>query len=82
MLTITDGSLSRFVKQCQDLPGQHLFRWVDADGESAPRHLDATSTPISARRWASDFTAKHFRTWGASVLAFEALAHAPNATSA
>jgi DNA topoisomerase-1 len=75
ILTITDGSLSRFVKKCQDLPGQHLFRWCDAAGECHP----VTSTDVNCyirEAMDEDFTAKHFRTWGASVIAFEALAHA------
>jgi DNA topoisomerase-1 len=74
-LTITDGSLSRFVKKCQDLPGQHLFRWVDEAGEAHP----VTSTDVNCyirEATGEDFTAKHFRTWGASVIAFEALAEA------
>jgi DNA topoisomerase I len=76
-LTITDGSLSRFVRKCQDLPGQHLFRWLDDAGESHP----VTSTDVNAyikEATGDDFTAKHFRTWGASVLAFTALADAPD----
>ncbi|WP_404334214.1 DNA topoisomerase IB [Sphingomonas sp. MMS12-HWE2-04] len=76
VMTITDGSLSRFVKRVQDLPGQHLFRWVDDAGESHP----VTSTDVNCYirdAMGNDFTAKHFRTWGASVLAFEALACAP-----
>jgi DNA topoisomerase-1 len=75
VMTITDGSLSRFVKRCQDLPGQHLFRWVDDAGAAHP----VTSTDVNAYirdAMAQDFTAKHFRTWSASVLAFEALAEA------
>lgn len=75
VLTITDGSLSRFVRKCQDLPGQHLFRWLDEAGEAHP----VTSTDVNAyirAAMAEDFTAKHFRTWGASVLAFRALAEA------
>ncbi|MCW3849009.1 DNA topoisomerase IB [Sphingomonas sp. LB-2] len=75
VLTITDGSLSRFVKKCQDLPGQHLFRWCDEAGDCHP----VTSTDVNAYIRLcvdEDFTAKHFRTWGASVLAFEALANA------
>ncbi|MDF7774981.1 DNA topoisomerase IB [Sphingomonas sp. AOB5] len=75
ILTITDGSLSRFVKKCQDLPGQHLFRWCDAAGECHP----VTSTDVNCyirEAMGDDFTAKHFRTWGASVIAFEALANA------
>ena len=75
VLTITDGSLIRFVKKCQDLPGQHLFRWCDEAGDCHP----VTSTDVNAyirEAMDEDFTAKHFRTWGASVLAFEALAAA------
>ena len=74
-LTITDGSLSRFVKKMQDLPGQHLFRWVDDAGES---HA-VTSSDVNAyikEAMGDEFTAKHFRTWSASVLAFETLAAA------
>ena len=74
-LTITDRSLIRFVRNCHDLPGQHLFRWVDADGEAHP----VTSSDVNAYIRAAmgeAFTAKHFRTWGASVLAFTTLASA------
>ena len=73
VMTITDGSLSRFVKKCQDLPGQHLFRWLDDAGEAHP----VTSSDVNCyirEATHEDFTAKHFRTWGASVLAFRALA--------
>lgn len=75
VVTITDGSLSRFVRKCQDLPGQHLFRWLDDAGEAHP----VTSSDVNAyirEAMCEDFTAKHFRTWGASVLAFRALAEA------
>lgn len=75
VLTITDRSLSRFVKKCQDLPGQHLFRWIDAEGEAHP----VTSSDVNAyirEAMGEHYSAKHFRTWGASVLAFEALATA------
>ncbi|WP_034161385.1 DNA topoisomerase IB [Sphingomonas sp. ERG5] len=73
VLTITDGSLSRFVRKCQDLPGQHLFRWLDTEGEAHP----VTSSDVNdyiRDAMGDDYTAKHFRTWSASVLAFEALA--------
>ncbi|KQM28519.1 MULTISPECIES: DNA topoisomerase IB [unclassified Sphingomonas] len=75
VLTITDRSLASFVRKCQDLPGQHLFRWVDESGETHP----VTSSDVNAYIRAAmggDFTAKHFRTWGASVLAFTTLAEA------
>lgn len=72
---ITDRSLARFVKACQDLDDQHLFQWVDAAGDSHP----VTSSDVNAYIRAAtgeDFTAKHFRTWGASVVAFDTLASA------
>ncbi|GAA4760682.1 DNA topoisomerase IB [Stakelama sediminis] len=72
VMRVTDGSLSRFIKRCQDLPGQHLFHYLDANGKSHP----VTSTDVNDYIHAAmgeAFSAKHFRTWGASVLAFEAL---------
>ena len=75
LLTITDGSLSRFVRKCQDLPGQNLFRWIDEGGVGHP----VTSSDVNAyirETMGDDYTAKHFRTWSASAIAFEALASA------
>jgi DNA topoisomerase-1 len=69
---LTDRRLARVVKRCQDLPGQMLFQYVNGDGEPQP----VTSADVNDYiREASggDFTAKHFRTWGASVIAFEQL---------
>jgi len=75
-LKITDGSLARFVKKCQDLPGQKLFQYVGDDG--APHAVTSSDVNAYIREAMGDgFTAKHFRTWGASVVAFEALAEAP-----
>jgi DNA topoisomerase-1 len=74
---VTDRSLARFVKACQDLPEQHLFAWVDDAGEAHP----VTSSDVNAYikdATGGDFSAKNFRTWGASLLAFEALAKAPS----
>lgn len=69
-LRITDATLSRIVKKCQDLPGQHLFQYLDETGEPHP----VTSTDVNdyiREATGGDFTAKHFRTWSASVIAFE-----------
>jgi DNA topoisomerase-1 len=69
-LRITDATLSRIVKQCQDLPGQHLFQYLDEDG--APHPVTSTDVNDYIRdATGEDFTAKHFRTWSASVIAFE-----------
>jgi DNA topoisomerase-1 len=75
LLTITDRSLSRFVKKCQDLPGQQLFQYVGADGE--PHGVSSSDVNEYIREaTGEEFTAKHFRTWSASVIAFETLASA------
>ena len=70
-LTITDAHGSRgSSRRCQDLPGQHLFQYVDEEGEPQP----VTSTDVNdyiREATGEDFTAKHFRTWSASVIAFE-----------
>jgi DNA topoisomerase-1 len=67
---ITDSNLKRIVRKCDDLPGQHLFQYLTDEGEACP----VTSADVNAYiREASggDFTAKNFRTWGASVIAFD-----------
>ena len=70
--TISDANLKRIVGKCQELPGQMLFQYLGDDDEPRP----ITSADVNAYiRDASggDFTAKHFRTWGASVIAFDQL---------
>ena len=69
-VTITDSNLKRIIKRLQELPGQMLFQYVGRDGE---RH-HVTSTEVNAYikdATGGEFTAKHFRTWGASVIAFD-----------
>ena len=68
-LTITDNRLSRIVRRCQDLPGQHLFQYINGDGEAHPVSSTDVNDYIRAASGA-DFTAKHFRTWSASAIAF------------
>lgn len=72
---VTDRSLARFVRACQDLPEQHLFGWLDDAGEAHPVSSSEVNDYIKEAT-GGDFTAKNFRTWGASLLAFEALVEA------
>ncbi|MDQ2879462.1 MAG: DNA topoisomerase IB [Pseudomonadota bacterium] len=74
-LTMTDGSLRRFVKKMLDVDDQHLFAWLDDAGEAHPVTSSDVNSYIRAAT-GEDFTAKHFRTWAASATAFEALATA------
>jgi DNA topoisomerase-1 len=69
-VTVTDRNLARIAKRTQDLPGQHLFEYVGDDGAVCP----VTSGDVNAyikEAMGEDFTAKDFRTWGASTIAFE-----------
>jgi DNA topoisomerase-1 len=71
-LDLHDRRLARVVKRCQDLPGQELFQYVDADGS---RH-DVTSADVNEylhQVAGQEFTAKDFRTWAGTVLAARAL---------
>lgn len=70
-ISIDDRRLSTIIKQCHDLPGQSLFQYVSDDGSLRP----VTSSDVNdyLKRHAGEFSAKDFRTWGASVIAFSAL---------
>jgi DNA topoisomerase I len=73
-ITVEDARLAKIVKNCQDIPGQELFQWIDADGK---RH-DVTSGDVNQylrEISGTDFTAKDFRTWAGTVLAAQALKH-------
>lgn len=74
-LDIADARLALAVRRMQELDGgdNHLFRYVDDDGEVRP----VTSSDVNAylrETMGDDFSAKHFRTFHASALAFEKLA--------
>lgn len=70
---LTDRALIRFVRAMQDLPGQHLFQFLDSAGEPCPVGSSDVNAYIHGTL-GEEFTAKHFRTWSATVAAFEVLA--------
>jgi len=72
---VADRRLVQFVKKVQDLPGQHLFQYLGDDGEA---HAVGSCEVNDYLRetMGEEFTAKNFRTWHASVIAFSTLAHA------
>lgn len=69
-LTIEDRRLAGIVRRTQDLPGQHLFEYLDEAGVPQPVGSAEVNDYIREAT-GGDFTAKHFRTWGASLLAFK-----------
>lgn len=74
-VSITDRNLATLVRRLQDLPGQHLFQYRDADSLCVVGSADVNSYIREAM--GADFSAKHFRTWSASVEAFTYLYDAP-----
>jgi DNA topoisomerase I len=71
-IDVNDRRLARIVKECQDLPGQELFQYLDDDG--TVRDVGSADVNEYLREVAGDdFTAKDFRTWAGTVLAALAL---------
>ena len=71
-VSVRDRRLARIVKQCEQLPGQHLFQYLGEDG--LPHALESGDVNSYLREVAGqDYTAKDFRTWGGSVLAVRVL---------
>lgn len=74
-MVVSDASLASIVRRMQDLPGQRLFRYLDDEEEY--HAVDSSDVNEYLRETMGEaFTAKNFRTWHASVLAFEILAQA------
>ena len=69
---VTDTNLKRICKRCQELPGQMLFQYLNGDGEPKPISSGDVNDYIK-QATGGDFTAKHFRTWSANVIALEQL---------
>jgi DNA topoisomerase-1 len=72
LVDLPDARLARIVKCCQELPGQVLFQYLDAQG----RRRAVSSADVNAyvrEVTGGDYTAKDFRTWAGSLLAADAL---------
>lgn len=80
-VTVNDARIARTVKRCLDLPGQQLFHYRDGDGEPRPVDSDLVNNYLKEAGGAG-FTAKHYRTWAGSVMAFALLQRLPAADEA
>jgi DNA topoisomerase-1 len=75
-VTLTDRRVANIVKRCMEIPGHDLFHYRDDDGTI--RHIDSGTVNAYLREVGKgEFTAKHFRTWGGSVIALAALQRIP-----
>jgi DNA topoisomerase-1 len=69
---IRDRRLARTIRACQDLPGQTLFQYLDDEGER--QTIDSADVNAYLREISGkEISAKEFRTWAGTVLAFRAL---------
>jgi DNA topoisomerase-1 len=74
-IQLKDGRAARVIRQCQELPGQELFQYLDDDGR---RHSVGSNDINDYLRQVTgqEFSAKDFRTWGGTVCVLEALREA------
>jgi DNA topoisomerase-1 len=75
-ILIDDKRIAKIVRRCQEIPGQHLFQFINDDGQRCP--IDSGQVNDYLREaMGNDFTAKDFRTWGATLHAITLLARTP-----
>lgn len=80
-LVVDDSRLVRLLRRCNELPGRMLFQYYDADGKR--RAIDSGHVNAYLRSIiGADFSAKDFRTWGATVLAVAEFLRAPDRADA
>ena len=70
---LVDRRLATIVRRCQELPGQDLFQYVDDDGETRSVRSEDVNDYVRAAAGSDAISAKDFRTWTATVLAYRAL---------
>ena len=67
-----DRRVAKVLRECQEIPGQRLFQYLDDDGVPTPVHSHDVNEYLREIADA-DITAKDFRTWVATVATASAL---------
>lgn len=75
----SDRRLVACVRKMQDLPGQHLFQYLDEEGCACPVGSQDVNDYLH-ETMGEDFSAKDFRTFAASTLAFARIWQEPKVT--
>lgn len=73
---VSDPRLSRIVRACREIPGQHLFQYRDERGVARPIGSADVNAYIRATA-GGEYTAKDFRTWAGTTIAAARLAELP-----
>jgi DNA topoisomerase-1 len=77
-VVVQDRRVANIVRRCRELPGQRLLQYVDGDEVRSIGSRDVNE--YLGRVTSAGYTAKTFRTWGASAVAFGHLRHLEPAT--
>ncbi len=75
-LVIRHRRLRALIRQCQECAGERLFKWVDDKGRCHPIDSDQVNAYVREASGGA-FSAKDFRTWGATRVAAALLARTP-----
>ncbi len=75
-LKLADRRVASVIRAMQELPGQRLFQYLDEAGQLRDIRSQDVNDYIR-ETIGSDFTSKHFRTWGATTAAAFLFCEAP-----
>lgn len=71
-VTVRNKKLVRLINKCEEIPGWQVFKYYNADGEK--RSVDSGMINEYIQEISGDmYSAKDFRTWGATKIFFETL---------
>lgn len=73
---VDNPRIVKIIRDCQQLRGQHLFKYLDEAGKPHPIGSEHVNGYLRETMGA-EFTAKDFRTWGATLRAFELMLDTP-----
>ena len=74
-ISLKNKKMAKLIKQCRDIPGKELFQYFDKEGNH--HSIDSGMVNNYIHEISDEtFTAKDFRTWSGTVLAFMALKEA------
>jgi DNA topoisomerase IB len=79
-LSHNDRRITRAIKTLHELPGHHLFQYLDEDGKRQPVRSEDVNDYIRAAS-GSDFSSRQFRTWAATRMAAIKLASVEQGSS-
>lgn len=79
-VTIRNKKLLKLINQCEEIPGWELFQYFDENGKKYS--IDSTMINDYIHETCGEmYSAKDFRTWSASLIAFETLKESSNDTA-